>query len=219
MKKVQKIDIISQALSEVGYIEGKNNDNAFGREYGWNNVPWCVIFIWHLFHAKNADELFFGGGKTASCSRLANFHRSQRLSKQDISAGDIVFFNFNGGYTPEHVGICVSRNGNTIYTVEGNTSGAHGEGVYKKERNLKNVVFAYRPAYADDYIRVTTTLPQIEKGWEGPSVRAVQAIVNLDVTGVFDGRTEEAIVNFQREHGLTADGIVGAKTWKALFEG
>ena len=216
--KNQKIDIIAQALAEVGYIEGKNNDNAFGREYGWNNVPWCVIFIWHLFHAKNADNLFFGGGKTALCSDLANFHRSQRVSKQDISAGDIVFFNFSGGKSLQHVGICVGRDRNVIYTVEGNTSGARGEGVYKKERDLKHVVFAYRPNYVGDYIRVPATLPQIEKGWAGASVRAVQAIVNLTVTGVFDDRTEKAIVNFQREHGLTTDGIVGAKTWKALFE-
>ena len=215
---MQKNDIIAQALAEVGYIEGKNNDNAFGREYGLNNAPWCVIFIWHLFHAKNADKLFFDGGKTALCSQLADFHKKQRVAMTEIAPGDIVFFNFNGGKTTEHVGICVSRSGGKLITVEGNTSGVRGEGVYKKERKMKNVVFAYRPAYDGEFVSVAVKIPQIEKGWEGASVKAVQAIVNLDVTGVFDEKMRLAIVNFQREHNLTPDGIVGAKTWKALFE-
>ncbi len=40
-------------------------------------------------------------------------------------------------------------------------------------------------------------------------------ITNLD--GVFGGETERAVKAFQAENGLTADGIVGAATWRALL--
>ena len=34
------------------------------------------------------------------------------------------------------------------------------------------------------------------------------------VDGDFGSGTEKAVKNFQKEHGLTADGIVGKDTWK-----
>ena len=41
--------ILKVLEKEVGYVEGKNNDNKYGKAYGWNNVPYCVIFIWWAF--------------------------------------------------------------------------------------------------------------------------------------------------------------------------
>lgn len=37
------------------------------------------------------------------------------------------------------------------------------------------------------------------------------------IDGVFGLRTHNAVVEFQLEHGLLADGIVGPRTWKLLF--
>jgi hypothetical protein len=56
----------------------------------------------------------------------------------------------------------------------------------------------------------------------GEAVRAVQVALNekrgagLPVTGWFGPMTRTAVVAFQRGHGLTADGIVGSTTWRAL---
>ena len=36
--------------------------------------------------------------------------------------------------------------------------------------------------------------------------------------GIFGARTEEAVRNYQRSRGLTADGIVGCNTWRSLQE-
>lgn len=41
--------IIKTAEAELGYKEGKNNSNKYGKAFGYNNVSWCCIFVWWLF--------------------------------------------------------------------------------------------------------------------------------------------------------------------------
>jgi peptidoglycan hydrolase-like protein with peptidoglycan-binding domain len=61
----------------------------------------------------------------------------------------------------------------------------------------------------------------IKKGATGADVTTLQQLLNglgfsVAVTGTFDQATHDAVVAFQKAKGLTADGIVGAKTWAAL---
>lgn len=59
-------------------------------------------------------------------------------------------------------------------------------------------------------------------GSQGPDVRVVQSLLNRigynagPVDGVFGNRTYQAVVAFQRNNGLAADGIVGPATWRVL---
>ena len=116
--------IIDKALSQVGYKEGSGNNNKYGIAYGYNKVSWCCIFIWWLFNQCGASDLFYGGKKTASCTTLYNWAKknSQTVTPANLRAGDIVFFDWDSSGDADHVGVCVSRSGNTVYTVEGNTS-------------------------------------------------------------------------------------------------
>jgi hypothetical protein len=50
----------------------------------------------------------------------------------------------------------------------------------------------------------------------GASVRLLQAHLGVAADGVFGPGTARAVRRFQRQHGLTADGIVGRATWAAL---
>ena len=65
-------------------------------------------------------------------------------------------------------------------------------------------------------------IPTLRRGSQGDEVADLQTILNarygadLDVDGNFGKATEAAVKAFQKSHGLTADGVVGAKTWKAL---
>ena len=63
-------------------------------------------------------------------------------------------------------------------------------------------------------------IPTLRRGSQGDEVADLQMLLNskygyeLEVDGNFGSKT--AVKDFQRKHGLTADGVVGAKTWKAL---
>ncbi len=62
----------------------------------------------------------------------------------------------------------------------------------------------------------------ISRGSTGPDVRVVQSLLNRigynagSVDGIFGSRTYEAVTAFQRNNGLSADGIVGPATWSVL---
>lgn len=67
--------------------------------------------------------------------------------------------------------------------------------------------------------------PTVKKGAKGNITKWIQKrLISLGyscgssgVDGDFGSGTEKAVKNFQKEHGLTADGIVGKDTWKKLL--
>lgn len=56
----------------------------------------------------------------------------------------------------------------------------------------------------------------LRKGSRGEEVKKLQQSLDLASDGIFGPLTEEGVKTFQKAHGLTPDGIVGAKTWAAL---
>ena len=64
--------------------------------------------------------------------------------------------------------------------------------------------------------------PTIKKGARGNPVRRAQKRLTLGgydtggVDGIFGAKTEAAIKHFQKDLGLTQDGIVGPKTWNEI---
>lgn len=58
----------------------------------------------------------------------------------------------------------------------------------------------------------------LKVGSEGDDVRAVQAVVDAHVDGDFGPKTEASVKIWQEANGRLADGIVGPKTWKAMFD-
>ena len=149
------------AASQIGYTESPADSNMtkYGAAYGWNGVPWCVIFIWWCFNVAGASKLFYGGGKTASCRQLRVYavDNSQWVSS-DYRAGDIVLYDFSGTEaTPNHAGIVESVSGNIITAIEGNTSPSNSGSQYnggcvarkKRDTSRVKVVGAYRPKYQE----------------------------------------------------------------------
>lgn len=65
------------------------------------------------------------------------------------------------------------------------------------------------------------TRPTLRLGSQSSYVKELQQILknakyNVTVDGVFGPKTESAVKQFQTDHNLSADGIVGSATWHAL---
>jgi len=64
--------------------------------------------------------------------------------------------------------------------------------------------------------------PMVRQGSKGVYVALLQDALNtigaysVGVDGMFGPKTQDAVRTFQRENGLTADGVVGCSTWTAL---
>ena len=56
----------------------------------------------------------------------------------------------------------------------------------------------------------------VKMGSAGAPVRAIQHALGLHIDGSFGAKTREAVVTWQRENRLIADGVVGAQTWALL---
>lgn len=70
---------------------------------------------------------------------------------------------------------------------------------------------------------VSTHLVTVGMGSDNQHVKDAQWLLKnkhgykLTIDGEFGAKTKKAVISFQKKHGLTADGIVGAKTWAKLL--
>jgi hypothetical protein len=159
--------VIDTARGELGYTESPpgSNRTKYGEAFGWDGVPWCVIFLWWCFREAGEGMAFFGGGKTASCGTLLRWYREQgqTVPVKDVRAGDIVILNFSGTQETQHCGLVIAVNGIYITTIEGNTSEAgsqsNGGMVCQKTRYPSQIVGVCRPRYQEE------TMPK--KDYEG----------------------------------------------------
>jgi peptidoglycan hydrolase-like protein with peptidoglycan-binding domain len=65
------------------------------------------------------------------------------------------------------------------------------------------------------------SLPTLNFGDSGDSVKVLQRLLlqngyPVQVDGNFAALTETAVKAFQSQHNLTADGVVGSRTWREL---
>ncbi len=153
----QRQDIVAVALTQVGYMEGWNNDTKYGAWYstavGWNmnNQPWCGMFI--CWCANQA-------GVPTSVISLTGWAYLQAFGITDV-------FTYGSGRVPQpgdlfsrdgdHAGIVYQVNEAEGYflTIEGNTyANGGGEGVYIRTRYLNDSRYTYwfgSPNYTSDH--------------------------------------------------------------------
>ena len=156
--------ILEIARKEIGVTEYPANSNKvkyntayYGREVFGAAYPWCCAFIWWLFQQAGAKELFYGGGKIASCTMLMNYYKKQKQFKaSNPLPGDLVFFNFDkNAADAEHIGIVESVNGGIVITIEGNTGAtndANGGAVMRRERRASVILGYATPAYDEEKV-------------------------------------------------------------------
>lgn len=58
--------------------------------------------------------------------------------------------------------------------------------------------------------------PVLKRGDRGIDVARLQKLLAIEVDGDFGPQTSDVVIDFQKSHSLTADGVVGAATWSKL---
>ena len=232
--------ILAMAESQIGTKEIPANSNRvkYNTEYYGNDIAsanraWCCVFVWWVFKHTGASKLFYDGKKCAGCTTLMNFYKEKgQLVSGPYKPGDLVFFQFDNDAAADHIGIIEKDNGDTISTIEGNTSvgnDSNGGCVMRRTRKKSLIMAVARPKYeetpaAQEVKTVQIELPILKKSSRGEEVKTLQRLLNAlghscgTVDGVFGTNTVNGVKSFQKASGLTQDGVVGIKTWTDLLK-
>lgn len=123
--------VVSVAKGEVGYT-GSSSYSKYGEWYGYQG-GWCTTFVlWCFNKAGSAYSVKMYANITPSggnCNSMISWYSSKgryykRTGGYKPKAGDLVFFDWSGNGSSQHVGIVSSTSGSTVYTIEGNCSGS-----------------------------------------------------------------------------------------------
>ena len=118
----------NQAIVEVALTQlGNQGGQPYWSWYGFNSrVEWCACFV-----SWCADQCgYIESGlvpKFAGCVDGANWFKSNGKWQDrtyEPKVGDIIFFDWEGDGTTDHVGIVEKCENSTVYTVEGNSGDA-----------------------------------------------------------------------------------------------
>lgn len=229
MTAVEKI--VALANSEVGYHEkasnaslddktansGTGNYTKYARDLDAipnfyngkkNGYAWCDIFVDWLFvkcfGAALAMQMLYQPTYSAGagCLYSAQYYKQNGAFNNIPEVGNQIFFSYSTGEV-SHTGIVVAVDGNTVTTVEGNSS----DGTYRRtyNRNIGSIYGYGKPNYAlagnvDESAEqatgeaqtpvtpstpvtpvtgtmVTVELPLLKKGAINDSVEAVQTLL------------------------------------------
>jgi len=166
-KGSQRDRITQIALSQVGYKEGSNNNTKYGKWYGYNNNPWCLMFIcWCANQANIPQDII---PKIASTTSMVDWYTSRnRFFNREMyvpQAGDLVFFTDNGMKSGlYHTGLVVGLAGATLYTVEGNYSNSVVKREYTNYLTNSKIYGFASPNYKDDNKQVSFTVDDGSSG-------------------------------------------------------
>jgi hypothetical protein len=163
------LDILNIASKELGFIEGPNNENPYGSWYGVPNQPYCAMFVSWCFEQAGASSLIAASTPKgfSYCPEGLRWFQAKGavVDKYKSMPGDIVFFNFSGNGTAEHVGIIEGSSADGITTIEANTSPDHatgsqanGIGVFRRHRPYLGVMAIVRPAYGVSHAPATSKI-------------------------------------------------------------
>ena len=148
-------EILAVARGELGYLEDPPGSNLtkYGKWFGLNGNPWCMMFIQWVFFQAGAYDLL--PAHTGSCGAFMRAAQAQgRWIIDGYRPGDIVIYNFPGNNVlTDHCGIVVTALTTGIRAIEGNTGAgndANGGQVQERTRPAKFILGAYRPEYDEE---------------------------------------------------------------------
>ena len=118
---VSNSDIVNVARNEIGNVGGEKYWRWFGFD---EHVHWCACFVsWCANQCSYLEQGLIP--RTAGCLSGIAWFQERGLwlnSGQSPKEGMIIYFDWDLDGLADHVGIVEKCVGNTVYTIEGNTS-------------------------------------------------------------------------------------------------
>ena len=236
MNNMKASEVRQAIVARANAIVGLNRDQlGMSGDYAW-----CAHTVSNVLRYVGINNMY-----DLSCTRMqAKMDDSPEWSEPEDNPipGDIIFFDWDHKIEAlplDHVGIVISCVNGIITYVNGNGNSSYY--VTRQTINLHNTCIAYwmryvgRTATPSEKVQTeiekpkpakvmcTVELEQLSKGCESASVETLQNLLcdlqyDLTVDGRFGDVTDKYVRQFQKDNNLTVDGVVGAKTWKALIE-
>ena len=132
--------IVEIAKSQVGYHEGENNWTIYGEWYGMQD-EWCNMFVsWCAYKAGISEDII---PKMACVPYTGKWFDDRGRYKNSRAwggdyiplPGDLILFDYEKDSSSDHIGIVEKVEGNTVYTIEGNSSNMVKENSYSLDNS------------------------------------------------------------------------------------
>ena len=129
-------DVITVAESQLGYMESKRNYipgegrnfgySRYGAWYGNAYGDWCAMYVSFCLHYAGIPADAFP--RDASCPNWVSTLKTEKMygeahgKKAYVpTKGDVIFFDWEGDGTSDHVGLVVEVKDDVVKTIEGNS--------------------------------------------------------------------------------------------------
>ena len=224
-----KNKIISLAIEQIG-----NDYTTYCKDMGYNyRIEWCACFISWLAEKLGITDII---PIDMSCNSQIKKFKSMGVwhTDRNFQSGDIIYYDWDISGDADHVGIIEKVNGMSLTVIEGNNGNYPNDRVRRREISSgSSLIFGYaRPEYPSVTFRkssantINVFLPTLRKGDSGNSVKILQAFLiayeySTGISGIdgeFGFDTESAVKQFQKNSGISVDGIVGENTWSELLK-
>lgn len=216
-----------------------DSDRANGRKYGKKWIGHMVadcsgLFSWAF---KQLGGTMYHGSNTMYlewCSDKGKLDNGKRTDGKSLKPGTAVFVWNGKNYS--HVGLYIG-DGTVIEakgTIFGVTTSKVSDTKWTHWGELNGVDYGSisssmpvsAPSVQTEDKSSYNDLPTLKKGAKGEYVTLLQTKLNQKgydlgkwgADGDFGSQTEKAVLEFQQDHNLTVDGIVGPATWSKLNE-
>lgn len=247
--------VVAQAMSWLGRGEHDGSHAEILRVYNAIrplprghamalDEPWCAAFVSAVGAVCGLGEQLY---PECGCGPMLARYRAQGRFEEPGEGrprpGDLVFYDWDGDGSPDHVGLVAEVEGDRLRVVEGNY--ADKVGLRRIRAEAPGVLGYGKPDYlgASDYTPrgglpeaetepaapaaedCAVTLPVLVRGAKGESVRAAQLLLigrgyrcgPWGADGDFGPATGGGVCAFQRGRKLEPDGVIGPLTWRALL--
>lgn len=251
---MSRIDsIINTAKTYIGTKEGSNNHREIIDLYNkaryndayqmTTNDPWCCAFVVAVFEQCGMSDII---PCYAACDQMINIFtkwgRYYSRSVRSVRPGDIIFYDWNGDLSSDHVGIVIQNRFGELSVIEGNKSDSVeyrnisisspqilGFGVpnYEAESGSDSTSTQKYRSYFSEMKeldkRTIMSFPLLLSTSKGLYVTILQLFLAyygkypMLIGCDFDSVTERYVREWQKSHDLEVDGVVGKETWSSFF--